>query len=167
MRVLGIDPGTTRVGYAIVSGTRDHPKLVASGVLGDAKLDRIARLSVIGREIEALIQNHRPDAVVVETLFFSKNVTTALLVAEARGVILLTAYRANLKVYEYAPKQIKIAVTGNGNATKPQVEAMTKIILKHNVRFRWDDESDAIAVAIAGLVMQNAQRSRMNEPLTS
>lgn len=152
MRVLGIDPGTTRLGYAVVAGTRYAPEIVQSGVLGNPRLLRAARLRAIYAGLCRLIRDEKPDFVALEALFFAKNVKTAMSVAEARGVILLTAENANLKVYEYTPQQIKIALTGNGGAPKQQVAAMIRSILKRNMRPRWDDESDAVAVAITGLV---------------
>ncbi|MBI4134618.1 MAG: crossover junction endodeoxyribonuclease RuvC [Candidatus Sungbacteria bacterium] len=153
MKVLGIDPGTTRLGYAIVEGTLYEARLLTSGVFGNARLDRGARLSEIHTSLSSLIERQKPDCVAIESLFFSKNIKTALPVAEARGVILLTAQNANLTVYEYTPTQIKIALTGAGGATKQQVAAMAKKILKHTARPKWDDESDAIATALTGLVV--------------
>ncbi|MBI2054704.1 MAG: crossover junction endodeoxyribonuclease RuvC [Candidatus Sungbacteria bacterium] len=152
LTILGIDPGTTRLGYAVVSGTSSTPLLVASGVIGDKNLSKEKRLWYIHREFLAIIKKFAPDVIALEKLFFSKNVKTAMMVAEARGVILLTAQSTNLKVYEYAPQEIKIALTSRGNADKKQVAAMVKAILKMNYTPRWDDESDAMAIAITGLV---------------
>ena len=150
--VLGIDPGTTRVGYGIISGTRIAPVFVASGVIGNAALGAPGRLLEIHKELKRLIASARPDIVAVEKLFFSKNVKTALSVAEARGIILLTAALADRRVYEYTPQEIKIALTGNGGAAKIQVAAMAKSLLKITKLPRWDDETDAIAISLTGLV---------------
>lgn len=151
VKILGIDPGTTRLGYAVISGTPSAPLLVASGVIGDRNLSKEKRLWHIHRGLLVVIKEFMPDVIALEKLFFSKNVKTAMMVAEARGVILLTAQSANLKVYEYAPQEIKIALTSRGNADKKQVAAMAKAVLKTNYTPRWDDESDAMAIAITGL----------------
>lgn len=152
LTVLGIDPGTTRVGYALISGTTHHMKLIVSGVVGNRTLGKIDRLSVIYKDVSRLISQYRPDFLATESLFFSKNVKTALSVAEARGVILLTANLANLTVYEYAPNQVKIAITGSGNAAKADMLRMIQKLLAVTVDHRWDDETDAVAIAITGLV---------------
>src|SRR3989338_2408182 len=127
--VLGIDPGTTRVGYGIISGTRTAPVFVASGVIGNAALGASGRLLEIQKELKRLIASARPDIIAVEKLFFSKNVKTALSVAEARGIILLTAALADSRVYEYTPQEIKIALTGNGGAAKIQVDFLRRIFV--------------------------------------
>lgn len=152
MTVLGIDPGTTRLGYGIVTGTRAEPVLLSSGIIGDASLDTGNRLWEIHKKILRLLEDARPDFIAVEKLYFSANVKTALAVAEARGIILLTAAMAARRVYEYTPQEVKIALTGTGNASKIQVAAMTKLLLKTEKSTRWDDESDAIAIALTGLV---------------
>ncbi len=156
MTVLGIDPGTTRAGYGIVSGTRAAPVLVASGVIGNAALGRSARLVEIHKRLKSIIESAGPDVVAVEKLFFSKNVKTALAVAEARGIILLTAAMADLRVYEYTPQEVKMALTGNGAASKAQVAAMAKTLLGIRTSPRWDDETDAIAIALTALVSAGA-----------
>ena len=158
--VLGIDPGTTRLGFAVISGTSAGPRLVASGVIGNAKLYPSARLLEIHRALKEVIERHRPGHLALEKLFFSKNVKTAMRVAEARGVILLTAQMANLRVYEYTPQEIKIALTGHGNADKRQVATMVKTILRNTQSPRFDDESDAMAIAITALaILGSRQRS--------
>lgn len=152
MIVLGIDPGTTRLGYALIGGTPQKPALLKSGVIGNAKLGRSGRLKEIYTELTGLILKEKPDILAVEKLFFSKNVRTALAVAEARGIILLTAEMAGLKVYEYAPQEIKIALTSSGSAGKVQVARMVKALLGIRHFPRWDDESDAMAIALTALV---------------
>lgn len=151
VRILGVDPGTTRLGYAVLEGSAAHPLLVASGVVGDATLSREARLLCIFSGLTRLLEIYKPDAIALEKLFFSKNAKTALSVAEARGIILLTAKIANLTVYEYAPSEIKIAATGNGAASKRDVARMLEILLG-SIPAGFDDESDAIAIALTGLV---------------
>lgn len=153
LKVLGIDPGTTRLGYALVEGTSARAVYIDSGVFGNKELSPSARLYEIHTRLVSLIQKVRPDRMALEKLFFSKNVKTALSVAEARGVILLTAQIANLRVYEYAPQEVKIALTSRGDAKKPQVAAMAKAMLKMTSLPQWDDESDAIAIALTGLIL--------------
>lgn len=155
MTILGIDPGTTRLGYAVVGGTRQAPVLLRSGVIGDVRLAPSARLQVIYQELTLILAAAKPDAVAVEKVFFSKNTKTAMSIAEARGVILLTAEMAGRRVYEYAPQEIKIALTGMGNAGKTQVAGMVNALLHLTQSTRWDDESDAMAIALTGLVSQN------------
>lgn len=152
MIVLGIDPGTTRLGFAILSGSRMSPTLVASGVIGDAKLSHQKRLKLIYDDLSALIRRYKPDLIATEKLFFSKNVKTALTVAEARGIILLTAEIGLRKVYECTPQDVKIALTGHGAATKQQVAHMTKTLLRLERSPRFDDESDAMAIALTAMV---------------
>ena len=131
MTILGIDPGTTRMGYAVVKGTAQTPELVTSGVIGDARLLPSDRLHLIHRELLGLIRLYKPDRMAIEKLFFSKNVKTALSVAEARGVILLTAKIADRTVYEYTPQEVKISLTSQGNADKQQVAAMARALVPH------------------------------------
>ena len=157
MTVLGIDPGTTRMGYAVVTGRRDAPRLVLSGVLGNPRLDRSERLLDLYQALSLIIKKTSPDVVALEKLFFSKNVKTALAVAEARGIILLTAVLANRRVYEYTPQEIKIALTSRGNAEKRDVARMIRTLLHLTSLPRMDDETDAIAIAITGLIVRKSE----------
>lgn len=160
IKVLGIDPGTTRLGFAVAEGTAQEIRLIASGVLGNAKSAKSGRLKEIHDGLRELISAHAPDVLALEKLFFSKNVKTAFEVAEARGVILLTAEIADRRVYECSPQEVKVALTGQGNATKQQVAAMAKQILKLHALPRLDDESDAMAIAITGIIMTGAGKGR-------
>lgn len=160
MRVLGIDPGTTRLGFAVAEGSAQTIRLIASGVLGSVSSDRSGRLKAIHDGLRELISIHAPDVIALEKLFFSKNVKTAFEVAEARGVILLTAEIADRRVYECSPQEVKVALTGQGNATKQQVAAMAKQILKLHALPRLDDESDAMAIAITGIILNGAGKGR-------
>lgn len=157
LTVLGIDPGTTRMGFAVVAGNPLKPRLVESGVFGDTTVPQGNRLLLLFTKLNDLIKRANPDFIAVERLFFSKNVKTAFQVAEARGIILLTAQMADRTVYEYAPNEVKIAVTGAGNADKTAVGRMAELMLK-TPRPRYDDESDAIAVALTGLASQSRYR---------
>jgi crossover junction endodeoxyribonuclease RuvC len=153
MRVLGVDPGTATTGYA----------LVAEDAEGEVQLDRCGvfetragepmpeRLRSIYADLSALIQDASPAAMAVEELFFSRNVTTALSVGQARGVVLLAAAQAGLPVYEYKPAEVKQAVVGYGAASKAQMQEMVRMLLGLAEAPHPDDAADAVAVAICHL----------------
>ncbi|MBR2716981.1 MAG: crossover junction endodeoxyribonuclease RuvC [Oscillospiraceae bacterium] len=149
MRVLGIDPGVATVGFAVLDAQPAVQRLVTCGVITTpAGLRLSARLLQIERDMRDLIARFSPEAMAVEELFFSKNVTTGIAVAHARGVILLTAEREGIPVWEYKPMQIKQAVTGYGGAEKRQVMEMTRRLLKLREVPRPDDAADAVAIAL-------------------
>lgn len=153
MVILGIDPGTAIVGYAAIAEDpkNGEPALVDSGAIKPKTAKHSGRLKDIHERLGRLIDIHRPEAVAVEKIFFSKNIKTALSVAEARGVIILTAEERLIRVCEYTPGEVKLAVTGSGNADKRQVRQMVRLILKQSRLPRLDDVTDAIAIAIAAL----------------
>ncbi len=149
MIVLGIDPGTARTGYGLVR--RDGSRLVALDfgcleTIPDRELPE--RLLLIHQAVSELIEEHRPEVVGVERLFFNKNVQTAFAVGQARGVVLLAAAQAGLPVYEYGPHEVKMAVTGYGKAPKDQVQRMVQMILGLSAIPHPDDAADALAVAV-------------------
>jgi crossover junction endodeoxyribonuclease RuvC len=157
MLVLGIDPGTATTGYGFV---REHPngdlEAVAYGVIKTAARQPMAeRLRLIYDRITALVHEHRPDAAAIETLYFGKNVTTAITVAQGRGVILLALAEAGLPIREYKPSEIKQAIAGYGNAEKPQMQEMIRQLLNLDDIPRPDDAADGLGVAITDL---NASR---------
>ena len=120
--ILGIDPGTMRIGFALVENIPGAPRLYDSGLIPITGDSADARLAALSHGLHTLIARWKPDALAVERLFFSKNQKTALAVAEARGVILLTARETNLTLYEYTPLQVKNTITGSGAADKKQVQ---------------------------------------------
>jgi len=149
--VLGIDPGTAILGYGVVRGERD-PAMVAYGVVRtQAKTPPEKRLQLLYDGVSRLIAQYLPDCVAVEQLFFSKNVTTALPVMQARGVVLLAAANADLPVFEYRPIEVKQAITGYGKADKPQMQEMVRILLHLDTIPQPDDAADALAIAICHL----------------
>lgn len=149
MRIVGIDPGTARIGWGIIEGQKQNFKLIRYGCIEtDKSQQAYHRLQEIYREILGLLQTEKPDQVVIEQLFFSRNVTTALNVGQARGVIMLAAANANLPVYEYTPMQVKQAVTGHGGAEKNQIQIMIKVLLKMKAIPEPDDAADALAIAL-------------------
>jgi crossover junction endodeoxyribonuclease RuvC len=147
--VLGIDPGTARTGYGLVSREGSQLRMVDYGCLETID-DRplAARLLLIHEGLTDLIETHRPDAVGVERLFFNKNVQTAFAVGQARGVVLLTAAQHALPVVELGPHEVKLAVTGYGRASKEQVQRMVGLLLAMTELPRPDDAADALAVAV-------------------
>jgi len=152
MRVLGIDPGTAITGYAVVEETAGRLSLVTLGVITTpAKTPLPSRLQTIHRELSSLVEEVAPDAAAVEELFFSRNVTTAMSVGQARGVTLLALADAGLPIAEYTPMQIKQAVTGYGSAKKHQVQEMVRMLLSLRTVPKPDDAADAAAVAICYL----------------
>jgi crossover junction endodeoxyribonuclease RuvC len=149
MIILGVDPGTAITGYGFIRVDDDQVELIAYGSIttpSDWNMPR--RLGHLHRELGALIAQYRPTDTVVEKLFFSKNVRTALSVGQARGVALLTAEQAGLAVHEYTPLQIKQAIAGYGRADKIQVQQMVKLLLQLESVPEPDDAADALAVAI-------------------
>ncbi len=149
MKIVGIDPGTARIGWGLIEGTKQHYQLVRYGCIETDKTKQAYhRLQEIYQEVLGLLQTERPDQVVVEQLFFARNVTTAIGVGQARGVILLAAAQANLPVFEYTPMQVKQAVTGHGRAEKMQVQLMIKTLLKLKEIPKPDDAADALAIAL-------------------
>jgi crossover junction endodeoxyribonuclease RuvC len=149
MRILGIDPGTGILGFGIIDVERGNPQLVDAGVIRTpVKEDDAIRLQVIYEELSDIIAQTKPTEMSVEKLFFAQNVTTAMTVAQARGVVLLAGKQAGLTIYEYTPLQIKQALTGYGRAEKKQIQEMVRVILKLKVIPKPDDCADALAAAI-------------------
>lgn len=149
MRILGIDPGVATVGFGIIMSERGRQQMIQYGAITtSAGLPLATRLLQIAHDVEQLIEQFQPDEIAVEELFFSKNITTGIAVAHARGVILCTAERMRIPVYEYTPMQVKQAVVGYGLAEKHQVMDMTRRLLKLKAIPRPDDAADALAIAI-------------------
>ncbi len=162
MVVFGIDPGYAIVGWGAVSFKSNAFKALGFGAVEtQAHTDFNRRLEIIYDELYSILQRCRPDAVSIEKLYFQTNKTTAIKVAQARGVTLLAAQKLKIPVYEYTPLQVKTAVTGYGKAKKPQVMEMTRRMLKLSEVPKPDDTADALAVAIchaqaAGSVLRRA-----------
>ena len=150
MRILGIDPGVATVGFGVIETQGGRQQMIQYGAITTpAGQPLAARLVQIAQDMETLINRFRPDEMSIEELFFSKNITTGIAVAHARGVILYTAQRMHpLPVYEYTPMQIKQAVVGYGLADKHQVMDMTRRLLKLKSIPRPDDAADALAIAM-------------------
>ena len=149
MRILGIDPGYGIIGFGLVDAQRGQFQLLNCGAITTpAGMDFSARLEIIYEDMKKLLEVAKPDVVAIEELFFGQNVTTGIGVAQSRGVILLAIRQAGLRVYSYKPAQVKQSVVGYGNATKHQVQDMTRRLLKLNEMPKPDDAADAIALAL-------------------
>ena len=165
MIVLGIDPGYAILGYGVVAAQNAAIRAVDYGVIetkaGEAFPQRLEKLY---EGVKALCALHRPDAVVFEELFFSRNVTTAIQVGAGRGVAILAAQQYGAPLYEYTPMQIKLAVTGDGRADKKQMQQMVRIILKLKETPKPDDAADAIGAAVchANTIGPSAEQFRIH-----
>ena len=149
MRILGIDPGYGITGFGLIDAQRGSTQLCQCGAITTpAGADFSARLEMIYTDMVTLLEQAKPEAVAIEELFFGHNVTTAIGVAQSRGVILLAIRQAGLPVFQYKPMQVKQAVVGYGNATKHQVQEMTKRLLHLEKLPKPDDAADAIAIAL-------------------
>ena len=149
LRILGIDPGLATVGFSIVDVEKSKMKLVTCGVISTpAHTSLSSRLDRIFEDMNELISSFSPDVMSIEELFFNTNITTGIAVAHARGVILLSAYRAGVQVFEYPPLKVKQAVVGYGRAEKNQVIDMVRRILALPAAPKPDDAADAVALAI-------------------
>ena len=147
MIILGIDPGTVRVGYGCIKKDRGLT-MVACGIVGDANKDHIDRLAHIGTAIRNLIEKHKPDLIGIEKVYFSKNRKTAMDVAEARGVILFIAREAGVPVVEFSPSDVKRVVAGDGRSDKKSLAKIVELTLGEKNIDGPDDISDALAIAI-------------------
>ncbi len=149
MIILGIDPGLAIVGFGVIEKGKYKSEVIDYGVIRTPKEDTLpVRLEKIYKGMCELINKYKPEHVALEELFFNTNSTTAIAVAEARGVILLACIHNNLKLFEYTPLQIKQALTSNGRADKQQVQFMVKAILKLQAIPKPDDAADGLAVAL-------------------
>ncbi len=154
IKVVGIDPGIERLGWGVlIKKENGIIARVDSGVNRTPKTDRTSkRLLAIQQFLDELMKKEKPDLVSVEKLFFSKNVKTAMIIGEVRGVILATIEKHNISLVEFTPMQVKAAVAGNGNADKAEVASMLKLSITLPPKKLLDDETDALALALTGLV---------------
>ncbi|GAB6068551.1 crossover junction endodeoxyribonuclease RuvC [Methylothermus subterraneus] len=146
-RILGIDPGSRITGFGVIDADRSSLRLVAAGCVRSAVGDFPARLKVVYDGVLAVVRQYLPEAIAIEQVFVQKNADSALKLGQARGAAICAALAEDLPVYEYATRQVKQAVVGNGGADKAQVQHMVKILLN----FRGElplDASDALAVAV-------------------
>jgi crossover junction endodeoxyribonuclease RuvC len=165
VRVLGIDPGMAITGYGVAEQAPGRrPQAVAYGVVRAEGLAAEQQLLRLFAALRALVHDHRPDAVAVERLFFTRNVRTAIGVGQARGVALLVAAEAGLPVREFTPTEVKLATTGHGGAAKRQMQAMVAALLDLAAPPRPDDAADALAVALCCLQAEPLRRQLGTAP---
>lgn len=145
MRILSADPGYERLGIAVIE---DNTLLFSDCIQTPKEDDFTERVLTLGEEFKKIIKEYKPEGFAIETLFFSKNTKTAMRVAEVRGMLIYLARSMGVKVFEYAPSEIKVAVTGHGQSDKKQVTLMVERLIKINKKIKFDDEYDAIAVGL-------------------
>lgn len=145
---LGIDPGTAILGFGVISGDTDPVLIDVGAIETDSHAPMAERLLILHTETSRLIEQHHPDVIAIEQLFFARNVTTAIAVGQARGVVLLAAAQAGIGVAEYSPSEVKFAVAGYGKAGKKQMQEMVRIILNLDHAPQPDDAADALAIAL-------------------
>lgn len=149
MRIIGLDPGTATTGYGIIDVIDREPQVVVWGTIRTSADDETPRrLQIIYEALVDLLQEHKPDAAAIEEVFFGRNITTAISVGQARGVLILALANAGLPVAEYSPPKVKDAVTGYGKADKHQVQLMVRNLLSLEETPRPDDAADGLAVAL-------------------
>ena len=149
MIILGIDPGYGLVGFGVIEKVKGNIKMLDFGCITTSKEDNLSkRLEIISQCMHILIDKWKPDEMAIEKLFFNKNITTGIPVAQARGVIILSAQEKKIPIYQYTPQNIKMALTGMGKADKKQMQFMVKTMLGLEVAPKPDDAADALAVAI-------------------
>lgn len=150
MRIISIDPGYERLGVAIIEKEKNNKEILifSECFKTSSKLPHNERLALIGNRITEIIKKYKPEQLATEKLFFAGNQKTALLVSEARGVILYACTEKGLDVFEYRPNEVKIAITGYGGAQKKQMIDMVKKLIKVTSKTNSDDEFDAIAIGL-------------------
>jgi crossover junction endodeoxyribonuclease RuvC len=160
MLAIGIDPGTATTGYGLVRQTEagDLQAVDWGVILTPAKMPMGERLNQLHISLAEILHKHQPQTAAVESLFFQRNVRTAMSVGQARGVVLLALQQAGLEVIDYTPNQVKQAVSGYGAADKHQIQAMVYALLALQELPKPDDAADALAIAICHLNSQRTQR---------
>lgn len=148
MRIISIDPGYERIGIAVLEKKEKEYLIFSECFKTKASLPFFDRLELLGREVAKIIAEYNPESLAIENLFIETNQKTAMRVAEARGAILYQARILGLDIYEYTPLQIKVATTGYGKATKPQVMNMVKKLVSGAEKIKQDDQMDAIAIGL-------------------
>lgn len=149
MRIIGIDPGIARTGWGIIEAQKSNLKVQSFGCIEThSSISLPERLNILFNELQQVITQEKPQALSIEELFFNTNAKTALIVGQARGVVLLLAAQQNIPVTVYTPLQVKIAITGYGRAEKSQIGQMVKVLLKLPSVPKPDDTADALAIAL-------------------
>lgn len=148
LKVIGVDPGTITTGWGIIEKNSNQITYVKSGAINfDNNLKTQAKLRFLYENLKKILDQFRPTALALETVFYSKNIQSTLRLGEARGVIMLCSAERDIKTYEYPPTSVKLSVTGNGHASKEQIEIMVRRLLKVPETIK-GDEADALAIAL-------------------
>ena len=164
MKILGIDPGYGITGFGLIEADRGQYRLLScAAITTPPNTDFSWRLGVIYNDMTQLLQVAQPEAVAIEELFFGQNVTTGIKVAQSRGVVLLAIEQAGLPLFEYKPAQVKQAVVGYGNASKHQVQDMTRRLLRLAEVPKPDDAADAVAIALCHARSSTSLLGRIQE----
>lgn len=165
MTILGIDPGTATTGYAVIKKTRRKDKAIKVIEYGCVKtqpnLSDGERLKLLNNELNKLIKKHQPKVLAVENIYFFKNLKTAMPVSQAKGVVLLTAAKKKIPVYEFTPLQMKMTITGYGKAEKKQVQKMIQVLLDLNELPKQDDAADALGIALCYILEKESSKNRI------
>jgi crossover junction endodeoxyribonuclease RuvC len=149
MIVVGLDPGTAIVGWGVLEVEGQNTRCVGYGVITtDKTMTDSQRLVAIANGIEKLLDEHKPELVGIEKLFFSRNVTTAMTVSQARGVLMYVCERQGVPIVSFTPNEVKMALTGYGKADKQQMQKMVQLLLKLPTLPKPDDAADAVAIAL-------------------
>lgn len=148
MRIFGVDPGTARLGWGVVEKNKSTTTALVYGCIATQPSAPELRLATMYKELSALLKKYKPDVLAIEDLFFAVNAKTVIPVAEARGIVLLSAAQANIPVISYTPLVIKQTITGSGSADKRQMQKMIQLLLKLKEIPKPDDTADALAIAM-------------------
>ncbi|MFH1866956.1 MAG: crossover junction endodeoxyribonuclease RuvC [Patescibacteria group bacterium] len=152
VKILGLDPGFGRTGYAVLAGNKNSPSIKTFGCLQTStKLSQANRLKQLTSQLSELLKKYQPTVVAIERVFFAANSKTALQVGEARGALLVTIAKLVIPIVEYTPPQVKLAVTGDGRADKKQIQKMLQLLFKLRNPIKSDDAADAVAIAFCAL----------------
>ncbi len=157
MRILGIDPGTSRIGFGLIE-TAGGLRLVDYGVIEAREKTLTEKIASFSKKFEKLLKDSNPELAAIEKIFFAKNQKTAMAVAQARGVLLAALIAGNIPIVEYGPTEVKSNVTGNGLADKQGVAKLVKSILKISELKGYDDAADAIAIALTAASHQKLEK---------
>ena len=151
MIIIGIDPGTTQIGFGVIRNESNYFESLDYGIIRNIGKDKLFDYKNTAKELSRLIKKYNPDVASVERLFFFKNQKTVMAVSEMRGVIMLTLANHNLPVFEFTPLQVKQSLSGYGRADKNQIQRMVRLILGIKEEIKPDDAADALAIAICGV----------------
>jgi len=149
MKILGVDPGSSRCGYGLINKEGSKLSYIKAGLIEVKESDINQKLLYLASDFKKILEQNRPELVAIEKIFFSKNIKTAIEVAQARGVLILETLRQKIPIIEFTPQEIKQAVTNYGSADKKTVAKMVNVILCRQDTYVVDDISDAVAIAIA------------------